>query len=294
MKIGGWILFVLGIVFTAGLLVVAFTGDGFPLRGLIYAVILTVTGWRLKSYGTGLVSDVRTSAGLSGIIAVDAEAAGKTALPENATGIVSDVRPSAGPSGTISFDAEAAGKPALPEIATVELPFTPGVADLLRETAKKSGRAMATVMGVFLVVFVVVGIAERQSDQPSGPHVIGTFTLMLLMFVSCGLLVGSLWFFFSGLPVWRDIKGNTYLRTRGPIQVVTMSKGILLRLSDKAFSLGEGPANAYLRSVNWAVVDYSKHVHLILGVWDSNGKNLYLAERYAPENLIVVDANNRI
>jgi hypothetical protein len=53
MRIFGWILFLFGAIFSLLFVVRVFEGD-FPLRGLVYGLILMATGWRLKTYGKGI------------------------------------------------------------------------------------------------------------------------------------------------------------------------------------------------------------------------------------------------
>ncbi|HMD41391.1 MAG TPA: hypothetical protein VKH15_19035 [Candidatus Acidoferrum sp.] len=301
MRIGGWIMFVLGIAFVVVLLIALSNGNGFPLRGLIYAIFLIIAGWRLKSYGTGLVSSAGDAApkGLFDAASI-AGGAGGSSTPLKPASIAGGAEGSSTPLKPVSIaggagDSDRPSKPV--EIATVEMPFSLGVSDLIRDTAWKSGRILAMMMGLFTVVILVVGFAtsQSQSESQATSHSIGALGLTGILVLGCAVLIGALWFFAAGLPAWRDLRARTYWRTRGPIQVVSMGNGLILRLADRAISVSsKGPASSSLRSMDWAVVDYSKHAHVILGVWDFDGKNVFLADGYKPENLILVDANNRI
>jgi hypothetical protein len=62
MRIGGWILFVLGAAVCLLSFVILFRGDGFPLRILVYGIIFMVAGLRLKTYGTGITQPSASAA----------------------------------------------------------------------------------------------------------------------------------------------------------------------------------------------------------------------------------------
>ncbi|MGA2097606.1 MAG: hypothetical protein ABSH39_15000 [Candidatus Acidiferrum sp.] len=251
MRIGGWIMFILGILFVLAVPLSWINGDGLPLRALIYSIILVVTGWRLKTYGTGLVSSPAES------------------------------NPGGATEGVYTGWNEG-GLPKRAENATMEVPFTPGVADLILNSFNKASGQIAMLTGVLFAVILIVGLVK------------GAWLLVGVFAASLGLVVGAIWLFVVAVPAWRDLRAKTYMRSRGPIQLVSMGNGFMLRFADRAISLSKGPANAWLAQLHWGVVDYSSHGHIILGLWDSDGKNLFLADGYKPENLILVDAHGKM
>jgi hypothetical protein len=259
MRIAGWIMFVVGIVLGIWCLIASFTGDGLPFRVFIYIVILIFTGWRLKTYGTGLVATAGSPA-------------------------------SAGPFDAVYNAADLAGKPT-PEIATVALPFTPGVAELIRAAARKTGRVWGWTGGSFAAAFLLAGGFIARMGSLSDPDTVKALYILGAMIMLLVLGAGTGWLVQSSMPLRRDLGEGTYLRTRGPVEMVGMTTGYMLRLADRAFLVSKSPAAAWLARMDWAVIDYSRHLHVILGVWDSDGKNLFLADGYKPENLILVDAH---
>ena len=93
-----------------------------------------------------------------------------------------------------------------------------------------------------------------------------------------GLVVGGIHVFQRERPVRRDLRDSTYLRTSGPVQVVSLYGGSLLRLEDRAF-LADPPPAKVLRNLTWATVDYSRHAHVIFEIRDQSGQVVYSGDR---------------
>ncbi len=237
MRIAGWILFLFGAFFSVLFVVKVIEGD-FPLRGLLYGLILMVTGWRLLAYGKG-ISELNTSAAAS--------IASGEASP------------------------------------TIELPLTASVANAIRVLMRKSLRdsflVFAFTAGAPLLVMAV--ILYFNPSTLSSPN---RFYLWIpvAIFGGCGLLFGGVVLLTSWLPLRRDLRETTYLITTGPIQIVAVMNGSLLRLADRAFIVRKDAATQ-LAGLGWAKVHHTKHAHMILGAWRQSGTSVFLADEYEPD-----------
>ena len=79
---------------------------------------------------------------------------------------------------------------------------------------------------------------------------------------------------FEGMRLRRDSRELTYLRSTGPVKLVKMKFGYILRLADRALFLNYGQSKL-LRNLDWATIDYSRHAKLIFAVWDRGGNLIY-------------------
>jgi hypothetical protein len=182
---------------------------------------------------------------------------------------------------------------------TIELPLSPSAALMIGARPWKYVRQMAIfVVVVVALVFVVGTVVERSKSaryqrDPLSP-VAGTRDPLepWVPVIGAGATAGSLvllillvWVFVSWLPARRDLREAKYLRTSGPITVVGgMRQTPTLRLAGREMFVSYNIADEIARrSMKWAVVDYSKHTHIILGVWDEKGKVVFLAEGYSAE-----------
>lgn len=136
-----------------------------------------------------------------------------------------------------------------------------------------------------MALLLGLGVVLDYSDSSSlSPHSMAGLTIcgIIGLFVILGL--DGTWMLKIGGPARRDRRGSTYLRTSGPVQVVDLGQaGHILRLADRAFTPPNSQATAQLAKMGWAIVDHSRHAHVVLAVWDWNGANVYLAEGYHPD-----------
>ncbi len=244
MKIAGWILFLFGAFFSLLFVVRVFEGD-FRLRGLAYGLILMVTGWRLIAYGKGITEPLGTAT-----------------------------------SGDSSANAAGLGSAPAP---TIELPLTASAADAIRASMKKSLRdsflVFAFTAGAPLLLVAVILYFDQ--DVLSSPNRLSLW-IPIAIFGCGGLLFGGVAFLTSSLPLWRDLREAKYLTTTGPIQIVAVMNGNLLRLADQAFLVRKDAAQQ-LAGLDWARVHHTKHAHMILGAWRQSGTSVFLADEYEPD-----------
>jgi len=158
------------------------------------------------------------------------------------------------------------------ESPTVELPVTPTVSAVMAREMARRWRITRIVilcsMSFFLLVGGGVGLAV---SSPSG---VKMFPYLAAASLAFGLFIGGIWMLASR-PLRRDLAGFTYLRTSGPVQLVGLYGGYLLRLADRAFGLNAQEVVAALRNLTWASVDYSPHAHVIFEVRDRSGRSVY-------------------
>jgi hypothetical protein len=153
-----------------------------------------------------------------------------------------------------------------------EMPLTSAVADLITSRLHQVQKATRRIAKLFAALAIVVGaIVGASVGSPDGK----TFFISIS---GIGLIVGGVVLFASSFDekhLRRDLSDTTYLRTRGPVDVVKIRRyGHLLRLSDRAILIDNKPAKA-IKGLDWATVDYSRHAKLILAVWDRAGKPVY-------------------
>ena len=265
MKIGGWIVFLVGIALGIWVLVLEFTGggNGSPIKLLIFVAILIYTGWRLKTYGTGLLPPATTNS-LAG-------------------------------SNSILDDSLVAETTRVPQVFTVEIPRPPALSELIRDSTRKSARMYGIIIAIFCALLLGFGALLQYAVKPNeGVQPIKVFPIMSFLSLALLMVGGGIWLFTVGLPAKRDLRESVCLQTRGPVQIVPVFGRYILRLADRAIFVDDRPAVARLVRLDWAVVEYGKHSNFILSVWDNTGTNVYAAAGHRPEFRIPVDANSRM
>ncbi len=249
MRIWGYVLLVIGILFLILFGLAALGGGHIGVLPFFIAIILIASGWKLALFGKGIVpANPPTAVSLS---AQAVSASGQSVAPPERS-------------------------------ATVEMPLTPQIADLLVSQNARTQRTLLYVVGAILIFFVGLGIVLGATDTTPGEgRTLGN------LFAGIGLVSAILIYGISWLttqkPVRRDLQGTSYLRTSGPMQVVVMAGGAMLRLADRAFLMNGRNGIAELSKLSWAIMDYTPHGHLILGAWDRDGKSAYRVPGYTME-----------
>ncbi len=166
---------------------------------------------------------------------------------------------------------------------TIELPLSAAAANAIRVLMRKSLRdcflVFALTAGAPLLVMVVILFFNPSSlASPNKVYL----AIPVAIFGGGGLLFGGTVFLTSWLPLRRDLRETMYFATAGPIQIVRVMNGYLLRLADRAFLVKKDVARQ-LASLDWARVHHTKHAHMILGVWKQTGTSVFLADEYEPD-----------
>jgi hypothetical protein len=165
------------------------------------------------------------------------------------------------------------------EFSTVEMPLTPEIAQIITRQSARAKRILFYVAGGALVLFGGIGIVVGLTDKTPGEGMIFLVVFGSIGVASAGLIYGISWLTSFRL-VRRDLRGTTYLRTTGPVEVVSMGNGAMLRLADRAFFIDQRYGAKELRALGWGRVDYSPHGHVILGAWDKDGRSVYSLAGY--------------
>jgi hypothetical protein len=166
-----------------------------------------------------------------------------------------------------------------PEFSTVELPLTPEIAAMIKRQSARAKRILLYVVAGCLIFFSALGGVLSITDKTPGQG--GTFLAVFgsIGVASAGLIYGISWLTSFRL-IGRDLRGTTYLRTTGPVEVVSMGNGAMLRLADRAFLIDQRYGARELGVLGWGRVDYSPHGHVILGAWDKDGNSVYCLPGY--------------
>ncbi len=232
MRILGLGIMVVGIISGLLLLLARLGGGQVSATAFIVVALMVGGGWRLRAYGKGLTPR----------------------------------QPSA-PGSQRGFQSTPAQ-----QAASVELPYTKAMSDVLSRKMKHSRRVTAILIASGMSFFLLVGAVLDFATQPaSGFRALPFLAAAGLVF---GLIVGVIWLLTGDRPIRRDLRESTYRRTSGPVQLVAVYGGWMLRLADRAFLVDARPAKT-LRNVSWAVVDHSRHAHLIFEVKDHSGQRIY-------------------
>jgi len=173
---------------------------------------------------------------------------------------------------------------------TVEMPMTPSAAAVIRVAPRKGLAIFGIVLGsAFAIALVISFIYDRAPADPGSPAPNNTVAVVVSMsLVSFLCLV--MWAIGLWLPSHRDLREVTYLRTIGPVELVPLRNGYLLRLADRNLPLNMNLGSVLAKlGMDWAVVDHSKHARVVLGVWDLSGQNVFSAPGYrvAPPRITV-------
>jgi hypothetical protein len=241
MRIWGTVLVVLGVLFLIMFVLAEFGSAHVGFVPFFVSAFLILMGWNLRKSGRGLLQP--KPAGNAG-----AGAAGQSNAPAA-------------------------------EFSTVELPLTPEVVAVIVRQSTRAKKLLYYVSGGFCILFVGLGIVLGATDKTPGEG-----KLFLMIFGSIGIASGSMiygiWWLTAMKPVRRDLRGTTYLRTTGPVEVVSLGNGAMLRLADRAFLIDQRYGATELGALGWGRVDYSPHGHVILGAWDKDGNSVYCLPGY--------------
>jgi hypothetical protein len=165
------------------------------------------------------------------------------------------------------------------QFPTIELSLTPEVAALIAQQGAGTKRFVLYLSGGCIVLFILLAAGiNAMEGSPGGGHDLFFFFCGVGVFCSA-LMYGISWLT-TQKPVRRDLGGATYLRTTGPVQVVRIGGGAMLRLADRAFLMKSRRGMAELKNLSWGSVDYSPHGHVILGAWDREGRPVYCLPGY--------------
>jgi len=247
MRIWGYVMLGLGIVFLILLALAQLGGGHVGVMPFIIAAIVIVSGAKMVSGGRGLVQ----------------------AEPDAPSGLGSAGVPGI---STARVQSPGAGQ------WTVEMPMSPQVAAVVTQQNARTWKLVMYLCGGFVVFFVglgaVLAISDKSKDAPMFLAIFGGVGI-----VTSGLIAGLSWMT-SRRPVLKDLNEMNYLRTTGPISVVPMYGGAMLRLADRAFLMNGKAAIAPLSKLGEGRVDYTPHGHVILAAWDSLGRRVYCAPGY--------------
>jgi hypothetical protein len=245
MRIWGYILLILGILFLVLFGLAQLGGAHLGILPFIISFILIAAGSRLVTSGKGIIqSKPQTNAQYPTAPSV----AGQTVAPAA-------------------------------RASTVEMPLTPEVTALVARQSARSKRTLLYVAGGFLVLFAGMGVAAFALDNTPGEGAMALGYLGGIGLLTAILIYGISWLT-TQRPVRRDLRGTTYLRTTGPIEVVPISSGAMLRLADRAFMMNGRAGMKELSKLSRGKVDYTPHGHVILAAWDAEGRSVYSLPGY--------------
>jgi hypothetical protein len=166
-----------------------------------------------------------------------------------------------------------------PQSPTVELPCPAAVSALIARRMARAQRVIALVIAGGMAFFFVLGVGmDLTVPSPSG---LKALPFLAPISVAFGLIVGGSWLVTGARPLRRDLHEPTYLRTSGPVQLVPLPGGAVLRLADRAFLVDARLAATMPQNLTWATVDYSRHAHIIFEVRDRSGQRVYALDESA-------------
>jgi hypothetical protein len=166
---------------------------------------------------------------------------------------------------------------------TVEMPLTAEVAASLARQNARTQRTLLYVSGGCFGFFIALGAVLAAVDKTRGEG--STFLEIFSgLGAACACLIYGISWLTALNPVRRDLHGTSYLQTTGPVKVVPMMGGAMLRLADRAFLMNGRGGQTELSKLSFGRVDYSPHGHVILGVWDIDGRRVYCVPGYGAES----------
>jgi hypothetical protein len=169
----------------------------------------------------------------------------------------------------------------VPHSWTIELSLTPAVAALISREMSRSRRLTAIIIAAGMSFFLLFGaITHLTVSSPAG---ISVFPFMAAASLGFGLVVGGIYILLGQRPARRDLRESTCFRTSGPVQLVPVFGGYLLKLIDTSFLLNNRAAAAAITKLTWATVEYTKHAHLIFEIRDYSGQSVYRLPGYEGE-----------
>jgi hypothetical protein len=242
MRIWGTILLVLGVLFLIMFVLAEFGGAHLGFVPFFVSGFLILMGWNLHKSGKGILQPKPV---------------------EHPRG------------GTLSETRQPAAS--APEFSTVEMPLTPEIAAVIAQQSARAKRILLYVIAGCLILFGGVGVVLGVTDKAQGITFLVVFGSIGV--ASAGLIYGISWLTSLRL-VHRDLRGTIYLRTTGPVEVVSLGNGAMLRLADRAFLIDQRYGATELKNLGWGRVDYSPHGHVILGAWDRDGRSVYSLPGY--------------
>jgi hypothetical protein len=142
----------------------------------------------------------------------------------------------------------------------------------------------AILIAVGMSFFLLLGAIIQFTVSSSGG--IGVFPFMVSASLAFALIVGGIWTLSSQRPARRDLHESTFLRTSGPVQLVPVFGGYLLRLVDKSFLLNSRDTTFAITKLSWATLDYSRHAHLIFEIRNYSGQSVYRLPGYEGERTL--------
>jgi len=245
MRIWGTVLLVLGILFLIMFVFAEFGGGHLGFVPFFVSGFLILMGWNLRKSGKGILQS----------------------------------KPSARNSGAQT--SASSNQPVAPaaEFSTVEMPLTPEIAAVIARQSARAKRILLYIAGGAIALFGGIGVVIGATDKTPGERMTFLAIFGFIGVASAGLIYGISWLTSFRL-VRRDLRGTTFLRTTGPVEVVSMGNGAMLRLADRAFFIDQRYGATELRALGWGRVDYSPHGHVILGAWDKDGRSVYCLPGY--------------
>ena len=243
MRIWGYVLLVLGLVFLALFALAQMGGAHLGFLPWFVSLFLVMTGWTFVTSARGLVRH--------------------TAAP------------------TISDASKPVAAVSETPAATVEMPMSPSAAGVIARQADRNLRVPIYVSGGFLAFFILLGAVLAAVDKTPGEGLQFLAWFAAVGVASAVMILGITWL--STRPLVGDKHATFYLRTSGPMQVATMpiGGGAVLRLADRSFVIGSLAEIRALSSIKSGTVEYSPRGHVILAAWDGRGEAVYSAPGYA-------------
>ncbi len=204
---------------------------------LFFPLLLISMGWRFSRWGRGIVRDA----------------------------------PSSSPPA-----AQGTGAAQAPAVGTVEIPMSPQATDVIVRQCAQAKKMVWWIAGGALVLFIGLGalFVNSGSTDPDAHNMIYVFGGMGF---ALAFLVGGFQWLLIIRPIQNDLAATTYLRTTGPIQLVFIRNGYMLRLADRSFLLKSKDGVNQLKTIDWGTVDHSQQGHVLLAAWDRQGNSVYIA-----------------
>ncbi len=242
MRIVGYVLLVVGILFLVLFALAQFGGAHLGVLPWLISFFLSSAGWSLARSGKGLVRASPQAAG----------------------------------------SAVAAGPPTAEATTfTVALPMTPEAAAVIKRQALRSTRIPLYIAGGFFALFFLVGVVVDVVDRTPGEGS-SLFIVFALIGVATGVLIAAISLISTrpyGRDVnettFLRTTGPIEVASMGMWSVAA-----ILRLADRAFLINLPAERAALGKLNHGTVDYSTHGHVILAAWDSQQRVAYCAPGY--------------
>lgn len=159
----------------------------------------------------------------------------------------------------------------------IEIPMTPEVASVIDGAIAKLNRSFVRASAGFLALGQILGTFLYLTTTP---RMFWSYFLGAGIGAAAMLTVGLVWIF-KDKQRRRDQRELTYIRTTGPVELVWIRSNYhVLRLGGQSFRVDEKGVVPALESLDWASIDYSRHMHVIFEVRDRSGESVYSCEGY--------------